>query len=184
MNKAQKSQIQERIDLLTHIKTDKKLYKFIDQVVALIKAGNLMIMAGNGGSSADADHFVSELMGRYQKDRKPFPAVSLSHPSTITCIGNDYGYTDVFSRQVEAFARKKTVLVVFSTSGSSENINRAAEEAISRGIQVVFFGGKDGGCMETFQRYDIGYIVPCEETALIQEAHQMLIHMICEELEK
>lgn len=135
--------------------------------------------AGNGGSAADALHFAEELLGRYRSDREPLPAISLSaDPTTITCIANDFGFSEIFSRPLAALARPGDLLLCFSTSGASANILSALRKAKSRSVRSVAFLGKDGGAAAT--EADVAWIVPSQSTARIQELHTWGLHVILE----
>lgn len=138
-------------------------------------------ICGNGGSAADAQHFAAELTGRYIKERLPLPAVALTtDTSAITAIGNDYGFEYIFSRQVEALCAEGDTLVVISTSGNSENIIKAIEAAKKAGVFVIALTGGDGGKIVENDYAGLTIIAPSNYTPHIQEAHIMIIHMICE----
>lgn len=137
---------------------------------------------GNGGSACDAMHFVEELVARYDAERPGIAAQHLLDVGTITCWANDYQYEDVFARQVKTLISEKDVLVLFSTSGNSENIIRAAKAAKERSIKTVAFLGKCGGKLKDLCDYKI--VVESPNTAHIQEAHITLVHIFCSELEK
>jgi len=146
------------------------------------KRGGKLIFAGNGGSAADCQHLVTELVCRFEKDREPFDAVALTtNTSLLTAISNDYDFNGVFRRQVESCAKQQDVLAVFSTSGNSKNIIAAAEYAKNRGITVVGFTGISGGDMEGF--CDIIFKAPSDITARIQEVHITVGHIICKLIE-
>jgi len=137
---------------------------------------------GNGGSTCDAMHFAEELVARYSMERPGLPAQALTDASTITCWGNDYNFETIFSRQVQAYGRKGDVLVGISTSGNSQNIIKAVEEAKKIGIVTIGLLGKGGGRLKDI--CDISIIVPSNNTARIQEAHIAIIHVICDILER
>ena len=137
-----------------------------------------VLIAGNGGSAADAMHFAEELVVRFQKNRRALAAIALCDPTVITCVGNDLGYENIFSRQVEALGRPGDVLILLSTSGNSENMVRAASEAKSRGVRTIAMLGKDGGKLRG--QCDLQLIVPSDITHHIQEAHKIIYHAICE----
>ena len=142
-----------------------------------IKNGGKIISCGNGGSHCDAMHFAEELTGRYRENRKPLPAISISDPSHISCVSNDFGYEEVFSRYLSALGKQGDVLLGLSTSGASKNIIRAFEEAKSLGIKTVALTGNDGG--ELGQLADIEIRVPHEGYAdRIQEIHIKVIHIL------
>jgi len=146
-------------------------------------AGGKLLSCGNGGSAADALHLTTEFVCRFDKDRKPYAALSLAaHGGDLTAIGNDYCFEDIFARQVEAFGRTGDVLVAFTTSGQSENIYRALLVARQRGVISIAFLGKDGGKCAGLA--DIELIVPGTITARIQEGHKLLLHTLCEIVER
>lgn len=159
----------------------------IHNVIGLIRAslnngGKLMLM-GNGGSAADAQHIAAELVGRFKKDRKALPAIALTTDSSIlTCLGNDYGFESVFSRQVEALARKGDAVMGISASGNSENVIRALQCANEMGAVTIALLGNDGGRMKDVVHASV--LVPSNDTARIQEAHITIGHIICEILEQ
>jgi D-sedoheptulose 7-phosphate isomerase len=145
------------------------------EIKRAIKSGNKLLTAGNGGSAADALHLAEELVGRFNKERPSLPAVSLcADPTLLTCIGNDYGFDFVFSRQVEGLGRPGDVLVVFTTSGKSPNIIKALHAAKTRGIKTIAVLGKDGGPARGLADHEI--IVPSNSTARIQEIHTFILH--------
>jgi D-sedoheptulose 7-phosphate isomerase len=148
-----------------------------------LRQGNKLLACGNGGSAADASHFTTEFVCRFNKDRRPYPAISLAaHGGDLTAIGNDYNFNDVFARQVEAFGRPGDVLVVFSTSGRSENIRRALLAAAKCGVATISFLGKDGGTCAGLAEVEM--LVQSKTTARIQEMHQLLLHTVCELIEE
>lgn len=144
--------------------------------------GNKILCCGNGGSAADAQHFSAELLGRYVKDRPGLPAIALNtDTSTVTAIANDYGYQQVFARQIQALGQPGDVLLAITTSGNSENINLAITEAKKQGMGVIALTGKGGGKLTAYlQPQDIHICVPDNVTSRIQEAHIMILHCLCE----
>lgn len=147
-----------------------------------LKKNGKVLIAGNGGSAADAQHFAAELVGRFMKERKALSAVALTTDSSVlTCMGNDYGFDDIFSRQVEALGNKEDIFFGISTSGNSKNIIKAVESAKDRGLITIGLLGKNGGKLKDICDYSI--IMPYKETARIQEHHIMTIHLICEFVE-
>jgi len=141
--------------------------------------GNKVLACGNGGSAADAADFCTEFACRFVEDRRPFPAMNLSQGgSLITATGNDYGFDEIFARQVRAFGNSGDVLIAISTSGKSKNIRRAIEEARARKIKIIALLGRDGG--STAGLADVDLIVKGNLTARIQEAHKFILHVICE----
>ena len=148
-----------------------------------IDNGGKIISCGNGGSMCDAMHFAEELTGKFREERSPIPAVSISDPSHITCVGNDYGFDAIFSRYVESVGNTGDVLLAISTSGKSTNVIRAAEEANRKGIKVVALTGKDGG--ELSDLCDIEIRVPhFGYSDRIQEIHIKVIHILILLIEK
>jgi D-sedoheptulose 7-phosphate isomerase len=144
-------------------------------IVQRLKKGHTVFACGNGGSATDSMHLCEELVGRYRNDRRPLPAVSLNTDSSVlTCIGNDYGFDAIFSRQIEALGKKGDLLVGFSTSGNSENIAQAFAVARAKGLITILLSGKDGGKIKGIADYSI--IVPSENTARIQELHTFILH--------
>jgi D-sedoheptulose 7-phosphate isomerase len=150
--------------------------------VESLKQGNKVLTAGNGGSAAEALHMSEELVGRYRNNRVSLPAVSLTADGTaLTCIGNDYGYDYVFSRQVEGLGKPGDILVLFSTSGRARNLERALEAGRERGMVIVSLLGRDGGALAG--RADHEIIVAGQATERIQEAHQVILHLILDAVE-
>jgi len=148
---------------------------------ALLNGGKLLA-CGNGGSASDSAHFTTEFVCRFMGDRRPYPAICFaSEGSAVSAIGNDYAFDEVFARQVRAFGRPGDVLVVFTTSGNSRNIARALEEAQHLGVKTVAFLGRDGGFTRGLA--DVELRVEGTVTARIQEAHKLLLHVLCETVE-
>ena len=166
------------------IETKKKLLELSKEIeesgkviVDALKNGNKIMICGNGGSAADSQHFAAELAGRFEKERKALPGISLTtDTSNLTAVGNDYGFDNVFARQVEALGKAGDVLVAISTSGNSINVLRAVEKALSLGIKVIGLTGRDGGVMKNLQTK---VIVPAQKTSRIQECHILIIHIWC-----
>ena len=153
------------------------------ELINAIKKGNKVLLAGNGGSAADAQHFAGEIVGRFLLERNAMPAISLCvDPVVVTCVGNDYGYEEVFARQVQGLGCKGDIFVGISTSGNSENILRAIQSAKDKGMLVVGFTGKDGGQMKGLCDYAL--VVPSDNVARIQEMHTFTVHLLCEMIEK
>jgi D-sedoheptulose 7-phosphate isomerase len=146
--------------------------------------GGRVFSCGNGGSMCDAMHFAEELSGRYRDDRKALPAVSISDPSHISCVGNDYGYDFIFSRYLEAHARKGDVLLGISTSGKSANVIRAAEYAKQHGIHVVTLTGKSGSVLGALATLDITTLGTSGFADRVQELHIKVIHILIELIER
>ena len=147
-----------------------------------IKNGHKILLCGNGGSAADAQHIAAELSGRYKTERRGLPGLALTtDTSVLTAVGNDYGFDRVFDRQVEALAREGDVLIGISTSGHSKNIVRALSLARNMGCKTIGFSGRDGGVMNEF--CDINLVVPSDDTPRIQEMHIMIGHIICQAID-
>ncbi|MBP7949768.1 MAG: SIS domain-containing protein [Verrucomicrobiales bacterium] len=145
--------------------------------------GGKVLMCGNGGSAAEAAHFATELLCRFERDRPSLPALNLSADgSFLTATGNDYDFSRIFSRQVDGLGKKGDLLVAFTTSGNSKNVVRAMDAAKGRGMKVIGFLGRDGG--EAKGLADVALVVPGNATAPIQEAHQVLLHYLCAEMEQ
>jgi len=153
-----------------------------DIIDQCLRAGNKLLVCGNGGSAADASHFATELVVRFVKDRRALPAICLTSDSGIlTAAGNDYGFDEVFARQVAAFGAPGDVLICLTTSGKSRNLIRALEEAKARKLKTVAFLGRDGG--SSIGIADIDLLVRSDSTARVQEAHQLMLHVLCEIIE-
>jgi len=182
-----KNQIQASIDTKQKILNDETLMQMIALVgrecVELYKNGKKTLLAGNGGSAADAQHIAAELVGRYGFDRPSIPSVALTtDTSNLTAIGNDYGYDKVFSRQMEGMGSEGDLFIGISTSGNSINIINAINAAKDKGVKTVALVGRDGGEMARVADYAI--IVPSKDTPRIQESHILIGHMICDIIEK
>ncbi|HEX5691205.1 MAG TPA: SIS domain-containing protein [Roseiflexaceae bacterium] len=159
----------------------------IDHIAARVRdsllEGHLLLTCGNGGSATDAQHLAEELTGRYRSNRRALPAIALTaDTAALTCIANDFGYEQVFARQVEALARPGDLLLCFSTSGNSPNILAALAAARVRGAYSIAILGKDGGAARELA--DIPLVVASADTARIQEAHLQILHYICEVVEE
>ncbi len=153
-----------------------------EALVAALRSGGKVLTAGNGGSAAEALHMAEELVGRFKANRISLPAISLVADCTaLTCIGNDYGYDEIFRRQVEGLGKAGDVLVLFSTSGSAENLRLALEEGKRKGLITVALLGRDGGKLAGQATHEL--IVRSRETARIQEAHQVVLHLLLEIVE-
>jgi D-sedoheptulose 7-phosphate isomerase len=167
-----------------------KIGQAVDVLVAALKSGGKVLTCGNGGSTCEAAHLAEELLGRYAKIRKPFAAINLAGDSSVlTCIGNDYGFEYIFSRQVEALGKPGDVLVAFSTSGDSVNVCLAVSQAKELGLKTIALVGcrESGGTPEggrLSKLADIAIKVGSVDSAHIQEAHQVLLHLFLEEIEK
>jgi D-sedoheptulose 7-phosphate isomerase len=158
------------------------LERLTEAVHRTLAAGGKVLACGNGGSAADAQHFVAELVGRYLDERRPLAAIALNTDAAVlTCVSNDYDYESVFARQLEAIARRGDVLLAITTSGKSPNVLRALETAGRLGLETTALLGRDGGPARALAR--IAVVVPHDETARIQECHGLMIHLLCEALD-
>ena len=161
---------------------DAQVAKAADLIEKSLRAGNKLLVCGNGGSAADASHFATEFVVRFTKDRPAYPAICLSGDGgLLTAAGNDYGFDEVFARQVAAFGLQGDVLICLTTSGKSRNVERALEQAKAHKLKTIAFLGRDGG--STIGMADVDLLVRSESTARIQEAHQFLLHVLCETIE-
>jgi D-sedoheptulose 7-phosphate isomerase len=161
---------------------DAQVTKAADLIEQSLRAGNKLLVCGNGGSAADAAHFATELVVRFAKDRRALPAICLaSDGGLLTAAGNDYGFDEIFARQVAAFGQPGDLLIGLTTSGKSKNVQRALEEAKARKLKTIALLGRDGG--STIGIADIDLLVASDSTARIQEAHQLLLHVLCEIIE-
>jgi D-sedoheptulose 7-phosphate isomerase len=153
-----------------------------DLILATLRRGGKLLICGNGGSAAEAAHFATELVGRYARTRRALPAVALSSDgSLLSCIGNDFGYEQVFARQVAGLARPGDLVVVLTSSGNSANIVAALQEAKKLGLESVAFLGRGGGQAKGLATCDL--IIPGSSGAAAQEAHLFLIHHFCERID-
>lgn len=159
-----------------------QIVKLGGEIARRSAAGGCVLTCGNGGSAAEAMHLSEELIGRYKADRRPFASVCLNaDPTALTCIANDYGFEQIFARQVQGLGRPGDVLVVFSTSGNSPNLVAALRKAGELGILRIGLLGKGGGaCLPLC---DLALVVESSETEHVQEAHQVLLHLILEAVE-
>ncbi len=176
--------IQENIT--AHIATAERLRTLENEILAActlcletILRGGKILLAGNGGSAADAQHIAAEFVGRFVRERRSLPAIALTtDTSALTAIANDYGFETVFARQIMGLGSENDVFIGISTSGSSPNIVRAVEAAKEKGLKIIVFSGRDGGILRGSANVDI--IVPSDVTARIQEMHILVGHIICE----
>lgn len=186
----------ERIEQLFHdsIDTKVKASEVLPRVIAA--AGQLMVNAllndgkilscGNGGSAGDAQHFSSELLNRFERERPSLPAIALTtDSSTVTSIANDYSYNEIFSKQIRALGTDRDILLAISTSGNSANVIQAIQAAHDRGMKVVALTGRDGGNMAALLHpEDVEIRVPAQSTARIQEVHLLAIHCLCDYIDR
>jgi phosphoheptose isomerase len=173
---AAKETLQSLLDLDAHVT------KAAGLIEECLRAGNKLLVCGNGGSAADASHFATEFVVRFMKDRPAYPAICLAGDGgLLTAAGNDYGFDEIFARQVAAFGVQGDVLICLTTSGKSRNVERALQEAKARKVKTIAFLGRDGG--STIGMADVDLLVRGDSTARIQEAHQLLLHVLCETVE-
>ncbi len=152
-------------------------------LVEVLSRGGKVLTAGNGGSAAEAMHMAEELLGRFRSNRRSLPAVALTADGTaLTCIGNDFGYNEIFSRQIAGLAQTGDLLVLFSTSGQAANLTRAMDEARVAGMQVLLILGRDGGPLAG--QGDVEICIPGLATERIQEAHQVVLHLLLDWVEQ
>lgn len=175
---------QESADL--KMRSAATLAPHISQAVELmfgaLSNGNKILACGNGGSAADCQHFTAELVGRFERERFPLPAIALTTDTSIlTAVGNDYSFREIYSKQVQAFGQAGDILLAISTSGNSGNVLAAVEAALEREMRIVAFTGKDGGQLaKLLTDADVHVNVPHSRTARIQEVHLCAIHCICD----
>ena len=170
-------------DAITTIQSLQALQPALERAAEIVGAcltgGGKLLVGGNGGSAADGADFATEFACRFMADRRPFPAINLAAcGSLLTATGNDYGFDDLFARQVRAFGKKGDVFVALTTSGNSPNISAALQAATSEGLRTIALLGRDGGKARGLAEIEL--IVPSQITARIQEAHKFLLHVLCE----
>jgi D-sedoheptulose 7-phosphate isomerase len=175
-----------KFEFSEHLKTAQATLEYIagpleiaaNLCIDCLQNGGKILIFGNGGSAADAQHIAAEMVGRYKVERKGLPAIALTtDTSVLTSIGNDYGYSHVFDRQVEALANKGDVVIGISTGGSSNNVISALRLAKKMGCKTIGFSGRDGGEMNAL--CDVNLVVPAEDTPRIQEMHIVIGHTVC-----
>ena len=175
----------ESIELLTTVRRGdlQPLLRAVAVIAEALGNGQALLVFGNGGSAADAQHFVTELVGRYQRERRAVPALALTADmSLVTALANDYGFERVFARQIEAFGAPGDIAFGITTSGTSANVVEGLKAAAERGMTTIALTGRDGGVAG--QVADIHVNVPHAVTARVQEAHILLLHVICELVEE
>ncbi|MDO9578167.1 MAG: D-sedoheptulose 7-phosphate isomerase [Candidatus Cloacimonadales bacterium] len=158
------------------------IWQVAKAVAETFEKGNKVLICGNGGSSTDAMHFAEECTGRFRQNRKALPAISLTDPSHITCVANDFGFEEIFARGVEAYGKSGDLLIGISTSGNSTNIIRAFQKAKELGLLTFALLGKDGGQIDGI--CDLQLIAPGKTTDRIQEIHIVVLHIIVETVER
>jgi phosphoheptose isomerase len=173
---AAKETLESLVDL------EPQLAKAAEMIEQCLRGGNKLLVCGNGGSASDAAHFVTELVVRFTKDRPAYPAIALAADGgLLTAAGNDYGFDEIFARQVAAYGKENDLLICLTTSGKSKNVVRALEEAKTQKLKTVALLGRNGG--STIGRADVDLLVRSDSTARIQEAHKLLLHVLCEAIE-
>ena len=160
-----------------------RIIKASSIIIESLKKGGTIYWCGNGGSASDSLHLSAEFLGRFKKERNPLKSISLAgNPATLTCIANDFGYENVYSRQIEGLGTSKDVLIAISTSGNSKNIINAIDQAKKKKINVISFLGKNGGKCRGKAKLDL--VINSNSTARIQELHIMIGHIVCDLVEK
>ncbi len=181
-----RSNLQEAAQVLANFLENpenlEKCTEFSQLLIEAYRSHKNIFTCGNGGSHCDSMHFAEELTGRYRKERRPLGALALGDPSHVTCVGNDYGFDYIFSRQIEGLGRSGDVLIGISTSGNSANVIKAVESAKKMGLKTVALLGKDGGKLKDLA--DLAIIVPAKTSDRIQEVHIKLIHIVIETVER
>ncbi len=154
-----------------------------DRLIRTLRTGHKLLLFGNGGSAADAQHFAAELVGRYQIERPGWPAIALTvDSSALTAIANDYGYDRVFARQVEALGVKGDAAIAISTSGNSNSVIEGVRAAAAKGLHTIGLLGRDGGELKSM--VDHALVVDAQKTSRIQEVHILIAHILCESIER
>ena len=179
------SQLRATAGVMAAIERDltPRIAETVELLAEVFRSGNKLLVMGNGGSAADAQHLAAEIVGRFKMERRALPAIALTTDSSIlTAIGNDYGFDAIFSRQVEALAAPGDVVIGISTSGNSRNVGAALELARTQGCRTVGLLGRDGGTIAGV--VEISLVVPSGETPRIQEGHITIIHIVCDLLEQ
>ncbi|HEY7458916.1 MAG TPA: D-sedoheptulose 7-phosphate isomerase [Xanthobacteraceae bacterium] len=177
-----RTHLKESLDALAAASDDAEFLKTLgsiaDEMAKALKAGRKILLCGNGGSAADAQHIAGELLSRFENDRAPLPAIALTtDTSVLTAIGNDYGYDQVFERQVKGLAAEGDVLIAISTSGRSPNVLRALDAARAQGVVTIGFTGRSGGEMKS--RCDVLLAARSDRTPVIQQIHITAAHIVC-----
>lgn len=182
LNRNIAASIEAQQNLVADSKLIECLKQAVEHVTACYQTGGRLYIAGNGGSAADAQHLAAEFVSRLARDRNPLPAEALTaNSSIITAIGNDYGFEDIFSRQLAGKLQTNDVFLGITTSGQSPNILKALEQCRIKGIKSILFTGRDGGVAKDIANYTI--IAPGKMTSTIQELHILLAHTLCEYVE-
>lgn len=186
MNRYLKQAFEDASELIKHFTHDanhlKTLELLAQKMAQCFQEGHKIIICGNGGSACDAMHFAEEFTGRYRQDRKPLPVIHLGDPGHLTCVGNDYGFEEIFARGVEAYGKPKDWLIGLSTSGNSMNVVKAFEKAKHIGLHTFSLLGKDGGQLKGVCDYE--FIIPGKTADRIQEVHMTILHVLIEGIER
>jgi D-sedoheptulose 7-phosphate isomerase len=181
-----KASFEESLNLLKdfcdHQENFKKTLEISKLIANAFKKDNKVIIAGNGGSACDAIHFAQEFTGRFRKDRKSLPVISLTDPAHITAVANDLGFENVFSRGIEAYGQKGDIFIGLSTSGNSLNVLKAVEIARKKGLKTIALLGRDGGQLKG--KADFEFIIPGKTADKVQEVHMTILHIIIEGVER
>ena len=173
----------DRRGLLDAPHYEEQVLEIVDTIVTALRDGKRIYWCGNGGSAAEAQHMAAELSGRYLRERRGLNSEALSvNTSTLTCVGNDYGYDYIFSRQVEAFVQPGDVLIGMTTSGVSKNVVLAMKAAREKGARTIAFTGNGGGPVMEYS--DLALIGPDGYAAIVQEVHQVMAHIVCDLVEQ
>lgn len=177
----------ENLKALEHAFATEAMYRDLDAAAACLitclKSGNKILLCGNGGSAADAQHIAGEFIGRFKLERKSYPAIALTTDSSVlTCVANDYSFADIFRRQVEGLGNAGDVLVAISTSGNSENVIRAVEQAKKQSVKAITFTGGKGGKLKPLGNINVN--IDSDYTPYIQSGHCLAFHAVCEIVEK
>lgn len=181
--KTSTTKIINTLDCLEIEKIDKSILKLADRIVFAINNGGKVLICGNGGSAAEAEHFAAELVCKFQKVRKALPAITLhSNIPTVTAIGNDFKFEDIFSRNLEAFGSKHDILIAISTSGNSKNVINALKLAKEMQIYSYTLTGNDGGIVKSIS--DDVFVVKSDVVSTIQEIHLIFLHALCNEIDR
>jgi D-sedoheptulose 7-phosphate isomerase len=163
-------------------KNTSALKKIIEKIIDAMNLGGKIMICGNGGSAAEAQHMAAEFIGRFKRKRKAMAAVSLTTDTSIlTSLGNDFGFNQIFVKQIEGLGKEHDILMLISTSGNSLNLVKAAQAARAKRIRTIAILGRNGGRLK--KHVDLSLVVNCDDTARIQEAHSLIIHTICDLVE-
>lgn len=185
MNEEIRLQLQQHVQVIAEIERTltERIAEAVEMLIVAMGQGKKLLVMGNGGSAADAQHLAAEIIGRFKLERRALPAIALTTDTSIlTALGNDYGFDRIFARQVEGLAQAGDVVIGISTSGNSPNVCAALAQARTMGCRTIGLLGKDGGCIRA--EADVALIVPSHDTPRIQEGHLTIIHIICDLLEK